>query len=91
MDFLYMEDLVSLVDYFLSHEEWVYKEMDCVYMDKPKLTDIARIINNLSDYKVGVELGINKGNPYIGTWRGLPIRLVGLERGIKNTYIKLKK
>ena len=90
MDFFYMEDLVNLVDYFLSCEEWVYEEVDCVYMDKPKLTDIAKIINSLSDYKVGVELGINKGNPYIGTWRGLPIRLVGLEKGIKNTYSRLK-
>ena len=59
-------------------------------MEKVNLTDIASIINNLSDYKVGVELGINKGNPYIGTWRGLPIKLVGLEKGIRETYNKLK-
>lgn len=91
MDFFYMEDLVSLVDYFLSREEWVYEEVDCAYMDKSKLTDIAKIINNLSDYKVGVELGINKGNPYIGTWRGLPIRLAGLEKGIKQVYEILRK
>jgi dTDP-4-dehydrorhamnose reductase len=90
MDFFYMEDLINLVDYFLSREEWLYEELDCVYIEKLNLTNIAEIINNLSDYKVGVELGINKGNPYIGTWRGLPIRLVGLEKGIKNTYSRLK-
>ena len=90
MDFFYMEDLVNLVDYFLSREEWVYEEIDCVYIDKPKLTDIAKIINSISNYKVGVKLGINKGNSYIGTWRGLPIRLVGLEKGIQETYNKLK-
>jgi nucleoside-diphosphate-sugar epimerase len=90
MDFFYMEDLISLLDYHLKREEWLYNELDCVYMEKVNLTDIANMINDLSDYKVGVELGINKGNPYIGTWRGLPIKLVGLEKGIKNTYNKLK-
>ena len=90
MDFFYMEDLVSLVDYFLSREEWVYEEVDCVYMEKYTLRNMAEMINNLSDYKVNIKLGINKGNPYIGTWRGLPIRLVGLENGIQETYNKLK-
>jgi nucleoside-diphosphate-sugar epimerase len=91
MDFFYIEDLINLVDYFLSHEEWLYEELDCVYMDKTNLTNIAEIINNLNDHKVDIELGINKGNPYIGTWRGLPIKLIGLEKGIKNTYNRLKQ
>jgi len=90
MDFFYMEDLISLVDYFISREEWVYQELDCVYMEKFSLVDIVGIINNLNDCKVGVKVGINKGNSYIGTWRGLPIKLVGLEQGIKETYNKLK-
>jgi hypothetical protein len=30
------------------------------------------------------------GEPYIGLWRGLPIKLVGLEQGIKKVYSTLK-
>jgi hypothetical protein len=59
-------------------------------MEKFNLTDIAEMINNLSDYKVNIKLGINKENPYIGLWRGLPIKLIGLEKGIINTYNKIK-
>ena len=91
MDFFYMEDLITLIDYFLTREEWLYQDIDCVYMDKHKLTDIAQIINECSNYKVQVgtaDLAI--GKPYIGTWRGLPIKLVGLEQGIKNVYNALK-
>ena len=90
MDFFYMEDLVSLVDYFLSREEWVYEELDCCYMEKHTLVDIANIINNIDQHKVEIKLGINTEKPYIGLWRGLPIKLIGLEQGIINTYNILK-
>jgi nucleoside-diphosphate-sugar epimerase len=90
MDFFYMEDLISLLDYFLSREEWLYEEIDCVYMNKYTLTDIAEIINNLDSYKVNIKLGITQEKPYVGIWRGLPIKLIGLERGIKKTYNELK-
>ena len=91
MDFFYMEDLVNLVDYFLSREEWIYDEVDCCYMEKHTLVDIANIINTIDQHKVEIKLGINTEKPYIGTWRGLPIKLIGLKQGIINTYIKLKK
>lgn len=90
MDFFYMEDLISLLDYFLSREEWLYEEIDCVYMNKYTLTDIAEIINNLDNHKVNIKLGITQGKPYVGVWRGLPIKLIGLERGIEETYNELK-
>jgi len=90
MDFFYMVDFITLVDYFISKEEWLYNEIDCTYMEKYKLTDIAKIINNLDNYKVKIKLGTTTGKPYIGFWRGLPIKIIGLEKGIQETYNKLK-
>ena len=90
MDFFYMGDLVNLVDYFLSREEWVYEELDCCYIEKHTLVDIANIINNVDQHKVEIKLGINAEKPYVGFWRGLPIELIGLKKGIINTYNKIK-
>ena len=91
MDFFYMADLITVVDYFLSIKEWLYREIECVYKEKYTLTDITKIINQLSKYKVSVEIQSSiLGQSYTGDWKGLPIKLVGLEQGIKNTYIKLK-
>ena len=91
MDFFYMADLISLIDYFLTKEEWTYNYIDCVYREKLKLTDIANIINQLSDYKVPVELqNPTGGEAYTGMWRGLPTEIVGLHQGIQNVYNILK-
>lgn len=91
MDFFYMQDLVSLVKYHLDYDrDWVYDEIDCRYLKSYKLSDIATIVNNLADYKVDIQMGDGAQPPYMGTYRGLPIELVGLEQGIINVYNKLK-
>jgi dTDP-4-dehydrorhamnose reductase len=91
MDFFYMKDLITLIEFFISKEEWLWNEIDCVYYEKTKLTDIANTINTLSNYKVRVELEKpTQGESYTGFWRGLPIKLVGLEQGIKNVYNNLR-
>lgn len=93
MDFFYMKDLISLIDYFLQEEEWLINDVDCRYLESYKLSKIATIINKLDDHKVPIYVGNLVGIDYIGTYRGLPITLVGLEQGIKNTHniIKLKQ
>lgn len=91
MDFFYMADLIALVEYFLQKEEWLFSEIDCVYLKKHKLSEIAHIINQLNKYRVAIETSENtEGIPYTGLWRGLPIKLIGLEQGIKNVYNSLK-
>lgn len=91
MDFFYMADLITLVDHFLAKEEWLFNEIDCVYMQKYKLTDIAQMINQIDKYRMDINISQDaEGVPYVGLWRGLPIRLIGLEQGIINTYNKLK-
>lgn len=91
MDFFYMQDLISLVDHFLSKEEWLLGELDCVYMEKRRLTEIAHMINQISKYRVHVDItNLEEGSAYTGSWRGLPIKLIGLEQGIRNVYSILK-
>ncbi len=91
MDFFYMKDLISLVDYFLQKEEWLINDIDCRYLESYKLSEIAAMINKLDNHKVQIEVGNLVGIDYIGTYRGLPTILVGLEQGIKNTYNVIKQ
>ena len=91
MDFFYMEDLITLVKYYIHmFNNHLPKVAECSYVKKYSLLDIANIINNLSNYKVPIkQLDSTIGQSYIGkTYTNLPY--VGLEQGIKNVYNKLK-
>ena len=89
MDFIYMEDLISLVKYYIENTD-VNKITEGCYVKKYSLIDIANIINNLSNYKVSINVH-NEGIalPYIGKTTP-PIEFIGLEKGIKNVYNELK-
>jgi GDP-L-fucose synthase len=90
MDFFYIEDLIELVKYFLNNN-LLPKEVNCSYKQKYSLNDIAKIINELDNYEVPIIMeGKEWSNCYIGTHLSLPVKLVGLEKGIKQVYKKLK-
>jgi len=91
MDFFYMEDLISVVKYYLE-EEKPPKEFDCAYEEgSPILTQLATMINELDKHKVKIFVGDPDGDSYTSKYRAeLPIELIGLEQGIKNVYNKLK-
>ena len=95
MDFFYMEDLVKLVKCYTrqgrTHNLHLPKNIDCIYdaCVKDYLSDIACIINNLSDYKVKINIGEGKGKNYVGSNNPLNIKWIGLEQGIKKTYKKI--
>jgi GDP-L-fucose synthase len=93
MDFFYMEDLVKLVKCYTrqgrTHYLHLPKNIDCTYETDPSLSDIANIINNLSNYKVKINIGEGRGKDYVGYLNPLNIKWVGLEQGIKKTYKKL--
>jgi nucleoside-diphosphate-sugar epimerase len=90
MDFFYMEDLVSLIEFYILHKPG-NRDLDCVYNKTISLEYIANLINQLSDYQVPIHFIEEKmGNCYIGFNNGLPIECLGLEQGIKNVYNKLK-
>ena len=88
MDFFYMEDLIKLVKYYIN-ENHLPKNIDCSYGINNSLLDVAHIINNLSDHKVEINIGKEKGKDYIGEKNPLNIKWKGLEYGIDKTYDKL--
>lgn len=89
MDFIYMKDLISIIELFMVGSN-LPKEVDCVYKDKVKLSDIAQQINKVSVSKVPINIeNPLLGQNYIGTYSELPIAFIGLEQGIINVYNKL--
>ena len=93
MDFFYMEDLISVVEYFLVNPTNTYKDINLSYPTKYKLSDIANIINNLSSKKVNIIIENQiVGNNYCGNGNilhSLNIKFKGLECGIKECYNRL--
>jgi nucleoside-diphosphate-sugar epimerase len=94
MDFFYMKDLISLIEWLINQreEEFPIQEINCSYLEKNTLTQIAEIINSLSDYKVNIKIeNEGQGDDYCDIHPIMPFNLIGLEQGIKNTYNKLKE
>lgn len=90
MDFFYMKDLVSLVDYYIQNEN-PPKEIDCSYSESHSLFNIANMINNLDTHKVHITFNQNEmGEKYCGN-SNILLNYIGLEEGIKQVYNKLKK
>lgn len=91
MDMYYMQDLVKLVDHYITKED-LPKEIDCTYARTKTLVEIANIINLLSDRKCEVIVqSEEKGSDYRGKYTDLGLDFVGLEEGIRGTYLKLNK
>ena len=89
MDFFYMKDLISLVDYYIQNEN-PPKEIDCSYQQSYSLFDIANIINNLDTHKVHITFNQDKmDEKYCGN-SNILLNYIGLEEGIKQVYDKLK-
>ena len=90
MDFFYMQDLVNVLEYYMS-EENPPKEFDCAYNEFYLLKNIADIINTLDEYKVEINIEKEGRAMYKSNYRSiLAVDLIGLEQGIKNVYNKLK-
>ena len=92
MDFFYMNDLCEIVK-FVIDSDINQKIINCSYKEKYKLSDIAKIINNLSDYNVEIiieksQFGLN----YIGDYNLhlFDVNLSGIHLGIVNTYEALR-
>jgi GDP-L-fucose synthase len=89
MDFFYMEDLITLVEYYINNE--APKVIDCCYDYSPTLYDVAQIINNLDNYKVNINFkNWDVAPPFNGKFTDLGLKFIGLEQGIKNVYNILK-
>jgi len=89
MDFFYMKDLVSLVNYYIQNKN-LPKEIDCSYSEYHSLFNIANMINNLDTHKVHIIFNQNEmGKKYCGD-SNILLNYIGLEEGIKQVYNKLK-
>ena len=89
-DFFYIEDLITIIKHYIDNPKFYLDiDMDLVYQQKYKLTDIGNIINQLNSHKVIVEAFDKREAPsYLGSNLGIPldIPLIGLKEGIKQVY-----
>ena len=94
MDFLYMEDLLNVIEHFIRTPVTCYTDINMSYLKKYKLSDIANIINELSSYKVDINVeNENFGFNYTGNGEllnSLNLKLKGLEIGIEECYSNIK-
>ena len=88
MDFFYMQDLISLVEYYMITDN-PEKEINCSYQGKKTLLEIASIINDLYSYTVPVFTETKDYGFYCGV-SNLPIKVSGLQSGIEKTYKIMK-
>lgn len=84
-DFIYIDDLIRVVKYYIDNPTYALdNEIDLVYQNKYKLSDIAKFIPGNNKIELKSE---GKAKSYIGALgMNLDIELVGLEEGIKRVY-----
>jgi len=93
MDFFYMGDLITLVKNYIIGNPYtsLNKLTECSYRETYTLLDIANYINTLGNYKVPIHITApDLGTPYKGETPAKILPLIGLKKGILNTYNKLK-
>lgn len=86
MDFIYINDLYMILKKCLDGEI-KQKDINCVYVEKYYLSELAEMINTLNTYKVNIE----KQNPhkefsYCGSAPKLNIEFEGIKKGISDCY-----
>ena len=93
MDFIYLEDISHIINYYLSNNIKLSSDINMSYIKKYKLSDIANIINNLSNHKVDINIECNDISlNYCGNGlklNSLNLNLKGIELGIKECYNKM--
>ncbi len=88
MDFMYFDDFMKIIFFYIENNICP-KSINCSYKNKYLLSDIANIINNLSEHKVEVEIQNSTiANSYVGKYEldKYGIEVKDLEHGIKLCY-----
>ena len=89
MDFIYMDDLITLIDYVIQNP--YSKLIEASYLQPYSLVDIANLINELSGYKCKMIVNNPKlGKMYTGSINNINLPFIGLEKAIKLMYKKIK-
>ena len=92
-DFFYINDLYQIILKCIS-ESILYRKLNCCYNEKLKISDIANKINNLSTYKVPIEIQQNTNISYTGNCEkinSLNLSFMGLDIGLQNCYHHILK
>jgi len=85
-DYIYIEDLVNVVKYYIDNPKVTLDiDLDLVYYQKVKLSDIAKLIPGFNRIVLQDD---TPGKSYTGSIVGIKtdIELIGLEEGIKRVY-----
>lgn len=78
MDFFGVFDAKKVIDLYLSGNKNLPKELNLVYKETYTLSQVAEMINNLSDYKVPVDI-LEKGNDKAYSASGYELSKLGLQ------------
>ena len=96
MDFFGLQDAHKVIDLYLknSADRYLPKELNLVYQPTTLLSDVADMINNLSDHKVPVDiLEPGTDNAYCGSgWElsKLNLNLNGLQKSLEYVYESIR-
>jgi nucleoside-diphosphate-sugar epimerase len=97
MDFIYIDDLLTIVQHVINNPKETLKDINCVYTKKYTLLDIAKILleitGNPLDYPIIIE---KDGMDFEYIINGdnlskLNLQFKGLETGIKEMYEKMRE
>lgn len=92
MDFIYIDDLTKTIEFILNQSTCTY-DINMVYENKYKLSELTNYINNLSTKKIKINIlntGMNLSYTGDGTkLKSLNLSLTGLFNGIVECYNKL--
>jgi len=92
MDFFYLKDFISVIEYFLFFNSQ-YQDINLSYENKNKLSQIAKKIIILNNSKSDINIEKEDCFNYNGDFKkllNLPITLKGIEIGIQETIINVK-
>ena len=92
MDFFYMKDFIKVIKDVLNSKNR-QKEINCVYKEKYKLSEVAAIINHTCGEQSQVRIFENAKNDYVGEYNLTNMSLLELEESISRvvSHIKCKK
>jgi nucleoside-diphosphate-sugar epimerase len=94
MDFFHIDDLITILEHYLNNDS-LPKQVDCCYSNtKSSLTDIAEMINNLSEHKSAIRIMYPNYftlEKYVGDASALTVLnlpLIGFDKALKSEYEK---
>jgi GDP-L-fucose synthase len=88
MDFFYVQDVCRVVEHHI-YNEVPSREVNLVYADKTKLSDVVAIIFDETGKKVDVSIEQNSSRCYNGNGdllQNLGVQMTGLREGIREVY-----